>query len=410
MKRTKSLKVVLALALAVVLCLGGMTTALAAPISGGTEANPLEAAITKVLQMPDGTTTPTASFTFNVDKVSVDGSTNPVDVVHMPELGPQTINFTATDVGTTAAGLKTVTLETADIFAGKVWPHAGEYVYQITEQGNTYTTSTGETMTYSNGDYELHVYVKNGVTAPYVSDLSVITTTPGTSGGTAGAKVDPTPGAGGMAFTNVFSKDNTGTNAEDGAFLVSKTVTGAMGNTTTLYFDFNLKVNKAATQTGTPTYKVYVLDSTNTVITSANHFGGAILADMNGNYFEVTAGTAATIHLKHGEKLSVHNALVGSTYDVTEAASTGYTPSVNVTTNGGTPVTTAGTANTALSVAGNQVGENANKADYTNAHQTVTPTGISINNLPFILMIVIAAGAIVAFVAVKSRRKAYSKH
>ena len=423
MKRTKTLKVVLALALAVVLCLGSMTSALAAPVTGGTEGTPLQAAITKVLEMPDGTTTPAASFTFDVTKVSVDGLTTAADLATMPALGTvatpgattatQTINFTAADAGTSAAGLKTVSKETADIFAGAVWPHAGEYVYQITEQTGTYTTAAGETMTYSAGDYELHVYVANGTTSPYVSSLSVIVTTPGstTGGVTPGTKVDPTPGTGGLSFTNVFSKNNSGTNPEDGAILVSKTVTGAMGNTTTLYFDFTLTVNKSAVEAGTPVYDVYVLDSANNVITSTNHTASTIMTDGSGHdYFQVTSGTAETIHLKHGEKLSVHNALVGSHYDISEAASTGYTPSVDVTTNGGTPVTTPGALNTALGVTANLVGENANKADYTNAYQTVTPTGISVNNLPFILMIAIAAGALVAFVAVKSRRKADSRN
>ncbi|WP_066649440.1 hypothetical protein [Christensenella timonensis] len=122
MKRTKTLKVVLALALAVVLCLGSMTSALAAPVTGGTEGTPLQAAITKVLEMPDGTTTPTASFTFDVTKVSVDGLTAAADLATMPALGTvasattatQTISFTAADAGTSAAGLKTVSKETPE--------------------------------------------------------------------------------------------------------------------------------------------------------------------------------------------------------------------------------------------------------------------------------------------------------
>jgi len=69
--------------------------------------------------------------------------------------------------------------------------------------------------------------------------------------------------------------------------------------------------------------------------------------------------------------------------------------------------------NTALSVGTPTaviIGVNANSAAYTNTYKTVTPTGIDLNNLPFIMMLVIAAGAFVAFAAVKSRKRAHSSN
>jgi hypothetical protein len=100
---------------------------------------------------------------------------------------------------------------------------------------------------------------------------------------------------------------------------------------------------------------------------------------------------------------------IGAGYTVTEAATVDYTPSVDLTVNGVGPTTTNGTVNTLLGVGDPNpvlIGENANSAAFTNTYKTVTPTGLDVDDLPFILMLVLVAGAAVAFVAVKYRRRA----
>ncbi|WP_313155260.1 hypothetical protein, partial [Lacrimispora sp.] len=96
-----------AMALAVVMCLGTVISSLAAgdPIIG-TEAAPAAAAITKNLIMPEGTTTPAATFTFQFSPVSVDDRTTSDDLNTMPAVGPTTLAFSASDTGTVSAGAK----------------------------------------------------------------------------------------------------------------------------------------------------------------------------------------------------------------------------------------------------------------------------------------------------------------
>jgi len=139
----------------------------------------------------------------------------------------------------------------------------------------------------------------------------------------------------------------------------------------------------------------------------------------------VTSGTQFTYSLQDGQKLVFVDTPVGTSYSVNETGTLGYTPSETVTY-GSTPLQTntdAGTKGSALSTdtaiapvfggvayTTNLVGESTNSAAFTNDYQTITPTGILINNLPFIGLILLAVGAFGAYVVVKSRkRKAYSK-
>ena len=125
-----------------------------------------------------------------------------------------------------------------------------------------------------------------------------------------------------------------------------------------------------------------------------------------------TAGTPKSFTLADGEKLIFNNLPVGTTYVVKElAASDGYTPSVTVIENKTTTLTNktvqeAEALNT-LKEDGkkNLVGEADNKVTFTNTHQGgVVPTGILMNNLPFILLVAVAIVAFVSLAVIKRRR------
>ena len=49
-----------------------------------------------------------------------------------------------------------------------------------------------------------------------------------------------------------------------------------------------------------------------------------------------------------------------------------------------------------------------NTVAFTNEYQSASPTGVFMDNLPFILLVLVAVGGIAAYLAVK-RRKAHSK-
>lgn len=416
MKQNKTIKVFLTLALTLTMCMSSLTTVFAAGGSiYGTEENPAQAAITKMLQMPEGTITPAADFTFAFAKKSVDGNTADADLATMPEITDKTISYTSADVGTTTAGLKSVPKETDNIFDTLTWPHAGVYTYTITETADTYTASTGETMTYSGGEYDITVYVENGTNGNlYIGAIGTTIEIKDNSGQTEGDKVDPTPGADGeyskLIFTNTYTKNNGGTDPVDDSVLsISKMVAGDMADQSK-YFVYDLTVTQAATLPDTTTYKVYVVEG-NTVLTTipTANYSGTVSNDGTYDYIQVTAGTPVTVNLKHNQRLSFTDAAVGTSYVAVEAAAADYTPSVSIVVNGGTPNTVNGTINTSLSTNTQLIGEAANSADFTNTYKEVTPTGISLNNLPFLMMIVLAAGALTAFVVVKFRKKDYSK-
>jgi len=393
--------------------MGSLTTVFAAagPISG-TEANPAQAVITKELKMPDGTVTPAETFTFTLAKKDVDGDTTTAALATMPAIGSQTVTFTGAETGTTASGVKTVTGETASLFAGVTFPHAGVYTYTVTEAAGS---TTG--MTYSQASYDVSVYVANGTSGLYVAAIGTTVVIVDHTGQAVGDKTDPTTSTNvsgaysAMVFTNTYVKKTGGTDVTDPAdqtLAISKTVSGDYGDQTK-YFAYSVTVTQSALATGT-TYKGYVVENGAVVTAAANGTIGGT-DPTNGAYISFPSGTAVTVNLKHGQTLAFIDNEVGSSYVAVESAVADYTADVSIVVNGATAIAIANpSANTSLSTSSRLIGENANTADFTNTYKTVTPMGIALNNLPFILMIVLAAGAFVAFVVVKSRKKAYSSN
>ena len=400
MKKTKT---ILTLALAILIIAASLPAAFAALDQNGAlvaadENHPAGAAITKILQLPEGTKVPKADFKFTVKSMSVDGKD--ATTANMPVIGAVTIPFAGNETGAPAGNIVTLPKESADIFAGVTFPHAGIYVYEITEQINTYPADPAhEVMTYSEARYTLTVYVHNKTapaTGTYIYAIGARVNakddgTPGTG------KVDTTPGGGDdydysqMIFKNTYVKTNggdpekPGTDIDKATLAISKTVTGTYGDRTA-YFDFTLKVTAPALVPHTPTapvYKAYVVEN------------GAVV----GTYIEFASGTANTFRLRHDQKLIFLNTPVGTVYDVKETADTAYETSYIVTTNGIAGAKTSGL------VTGNQlIGEAANKTDYINTRDDVTPTGLNLNDLPFMGMILLAIGGFIAFVVLKTRK------
>ncbi|MCR5393193.1 MAG: hypothetical protein K6E65_07845 [Olsenella sp.] len=109
----------------------------------------------------------------------------------------------------------------------------------------------------------------------------------------------------------------------------------------------------------------------------------------------VDGATTRTITFKAADDKGVtfSNVLVGTTYTVSETAVDGYTQSWKATANG-----TESTSQANL-----LIGENANNGTMTNTHSDVTPTGLVINNLPFIMLGCVAVAGVVAYGAAKRK-------
>ena len=406
-----SLKIAAAAALSAALCMNA-----ALPVAA---AETKTAAITKILQMGEGVTTPAVTFTFEFTPSDEDNAAN----FSVPAIADKTAVFAADTAAVTEDGIKSAIVETPSIFDGVEWPHAGLFTYYVTEKQSVIGTLTEqETVTYSQAKYKVTAFVANGADGLYVAWVAAeVTVTDGEEGTDADGKIDATPGGdpsvsgdySKMAFTNKYVK-NTGTgDPADYTLAISKTVDTAekieydVANRE-MYFDFLVTVTKSgANPDNAQKYAVFIMDGGGNVVTAKENFAGTILTDDKfGAFFEITQGEAATISLKHGQWMSFTNLEVGASYTVTETARENFTPAFSRVINGGTPAKETGSANTALTVPKTAITEGDDRADFTNTFAVMTPVGVSLDDLPFIMLIGLEAAILIGFIAYKlSRRK-----
>jgi len=424
----KKSKIFMVLAIVLTLCFASTSVVFAAGPGldkngalNGTEQDPAQASITKIFQMPIGTDTPAATFSFKAEIQSVDEDSSSAATAMAPVFTDLTVSFAANEAGTldTTTNIITLKKETGDILGGADWPHAGVYVYKITESvADSYQAAdpNHESLTYSGGEYTLTVYVVNGTNGLYVATITDTVAVPDNSDQTAGDKVDPTPGGNDetgtgfsdMVFTNTYVKTNGSedpkdpdpTDNNDSTLSISKTVTGALGDKNKL-FDFSITLTPPSLLADVPDfYNAYVVDTTVTPNT------------VSPTPIEVSTSAATPFQLKDGQKLVFVDTPVGTSYTVTETGADQYTPSYIITTKNVAEASVTGNVGQDLSISPVKfVGEavkdaEANKAAFTNNRDMTAPTGITMNNLPFVVLIALVIGAIVAFIAVKSRKRA----
>ena len=420
----KKSKTILIFALALLICATSFSTAFATNLNNddalvGAEENPVQAAITKNFRLPEATTIPDVSFNFIVTPIAVDGTEFDSAAPNMPTLGAQseipgvgtfTLSFSSADESRKESvddlvNTFSIQKETPNIFAGVTFPHAGVFVYTIREEANTNyaiddVTNVNEWLSYSPAVYTLTVYVANTANglSTYVYALGTLVTTPN-PGQPGGIKVDPTPGGydeeylfSQIMFINDYVKNQGPLDPEEASTLsISKTVTGDFASKDR-YFNFSITLTIPSIVPNIPEfYRAYIVDTDGTVI---------------GEPIEVSPGVATTFSLKHDQKLVFIDTPVGTSYDIIETGTPYYFPSLSVTTNGATVDYPEREEGADFSSGQQFVGELTNSADFTNRRDTVTPTGLNLSNLPFIILIVLGLGALTAFVVVKIRKKA----
>jgi hypothetical protein len=386
--------------------------------STGTEDSPAAAAVTKIIKTPIGTDTPVIDFTFEFTNKGVGDENDVPQQGVMPSIAAVTIGFTATDKGSTTGATTLIPKEELIVLNGLNWGHAGKFYYTVKEkQMAAYTppreNSFMEEWTYSGAEYTLIVVVANGVGGLYVSDVvAVIEKKDADTIGNVGDKVDPTPGGSSegdyskLIFNNRYLKNNGGTNPNNTVLEISKDVAGAEGDRSK-YFQYSITVtNPEMVVNAAKTYKAYVLDANGAVADiSQNGLGtGKII----GNYIEFTTGVPLTVYLKHGQKFSFTDLPVGSAFTVTESANAGYLPSYEITLNGDTPVNSPSDVakGDPLSIALTRITEGKDEVAYTNEYVSNPLTGISVENLPYVILIIVALLALASYLVIKSRRNA----
>ena len=354
--------------------------------------------VNKELDIAEGITTPTATFTFKFVPKEGQNSTNvPYEKVTATNgtIPNRTVTYGASD--TLPQGKTAITKATEDIFAGVTYENAGEYVYTVSEEQTGWTALANniDTLTFDTKTYEMHVFVKNKSqgTGTYISNVYFVDTTagsttaatakkagnaePGTEGGTKVYKYD--------LFKNKYTKkagktgDSPSTiNPNANALTITKKVAGGLASKTK-NFTFKLTFKAASTdETGTYT------------------------GTKGSEQIQFTKDVEKEFTLHDGESLVFLDLPAGTKYSLKEEGTSGYTPSSAYKENGTLKNGAAGTQSQAYTVADVLIGEKENNNIVTNTLPEVTPTGLLIDNLPFIIMIGLG---LFGFILVAKRRR-----
>jgi len=431
-KRNSLLKLMTSIVLVAVLCLGVAFPALAA--DKYSEGYPAEAAITKILKIPTGTEIPNLTFDFVFTAVDFDGDPNPTLLFPngMPSINPVSITYPA------GQGVKTVTESNGETqyvaigsedFIGSTFVNGpeGVYRYLVEEVADTNSNLTDkEGIVYSTAKYYIDIYVEKDDNGDYfvrfVNGVIIGTDKDewyeDKKGYEDGDKLNPDPDGDGeiggndtieddfsqLVFTNRYWKTTggggTGEDPDYSALTIKKIVTG--NNAPQNYpFDFQIIVTTPEIAVGhvTGQYKAFIVDA----------FGQA---STNPIIFDSTL--PGTFQLKDGESLVFVDLEVGAKVEVMEFADGDFRPAYERTfANAGEYIAPGrgedwgfpSNDDAGPHFTEEGTGANFNEVIYTNTFRPTAPTGIIVDELPYIILIGAAAAGLVLFIALKMRKK-----
>lgn len=374
----KSIKKVLACATAsaMALCLT-MPTAFAT----GENGKNTEAWISKTYNTEVGKA---ETFSFTATQKNGDGLVSTTANVTMP-----TISFTNKETNTTTKRSQ---------ITFPVYTEAGKYEYTVTESQTadpTVINGDHEKLIMSQAEYVMDVYVEDNADGRGVSISNIIVNkTKNDKGETATGKVDiGNTDTNGFKFTNTYVQEaGTGTDPKNpdpdyttyGSLNISKTIDANGGTAdTTKQFDFTATFNFPAG-------------------TDKNTLGG-----VKGNDEEIKIDESGncSFKLKHNEKMKFTGLPVGTTMTVTELATPNYKGSAQVTLNNAVESTVTGTKyDEAITVSNKRLDQKKNAVDVTNTYNNVPNTGIIMNTLPYVMMIVLGGVALVGYIYLKNKK------
>lgn len=296
----------------------------------------------------EGTSNPAETFTFTFTADHVTDSNANLTTTNMPAIPASTVDFAAGDA--TVAGLeKTVAVALSNV----QWPGVGVYYYTVNETaGNTAGVTYDNTTAY----LKVTVAYDEGTHTYYTAFVTLNLDEKDEDGNT---KVKT------YGFTNEYSA---------GSLSISKTVTGNMGNQNA-YFAVKVKLTGEDGKTYLPTYAVT---------------GGSY----ESNPTTIVIGTETTFYLKHGETITIANLPYGVTYTVVEDD---YTTDANGKYD---------EARYTFSDENKKIDSAADTVTITNNKGIQVDTGIGLDSLPYVLMlVVVCSGAVVFFSKKRASRE-----
>ena len=257
--------------------------------------------------------------------------------------------------GTSATGTATVTMP-----ANTAWPSIGVYYYTVTQSLASASASlpgVALDVNGSNNVRNLKVTVTYDTAGTGKEYVAFVTASLADTDGTPGTDVKST------SYENAY---------QTGAVKVSKEVTGNMGDHNK-YFEFTITLTGESGKTYASNYPVS---------------GGGTPTSPLTNPTTITVGTPTTFYLKHDGEITFSNLPYGVTYEVEETDYTadGYDTAVENYSDTGKKIDTA----------------NADTVTVTNNKGVQVDTGITLDSLPYILLLGLAVAGLVLF-AVKRR-------
>ena len=347
-------------------------------------------ALTKHLQKPYGTPAPDLNFRFTFERNSFNDNSTPADIARIPAISPVIINPT-TVVNPNAPNPAPVGITTLegheDIFDGVVFTERGVYSWIVREDA-THPSGAGanSSVVFSQASYELRVYVKQeaGVGGNlYIYYITLHRLTDPITGD----DLDPTEKVDYLTFTNQYTR----TTSANQHLNIHKYIEGNFADLSET-FTFTATINRTA------------LCSANTV--NARLYRGTTFVET----ITFTFGQPrANITLGHNYRLVFDPLVIGSTFEVVEAACPLHIASVRVYSHAH-PTTPLLLENTVpdqpRTTNVHIIGANTNATNFRNVHQFSPPTGLFLGTSTYIVIPLFAAGIITAAsFATKARRR-----
>lgn len=407
MKRHSNIQSIISSLLLSIICMCGITSNSFAATVVSPETGDATIKISNYLMTSQHVTLPSIKFSYDYEKLGLflgteikKESTQP-DLINIGSDNGDVAFSSACAEGENINGYQTYTLMTDNIIpSGSSFPHAGEYLYSITQnvdENEDYDAS----LTYSQAEYKMHVFVANTANGLRVASAYVEILTDN-EGKDAEGKVEvdeletPAYRNNDFGFTNYFLPN-------DQTLTITNNITGDYSDLTKK-FSMTLLINNPSYVASDETRKYYgvVVDS-------------ATMKPDSESKVEFVSGTEKKFYLKHGQQLVFVNSEYSPNKDVaiTDAdqqclpgglgysasfgATNGYLPKGTVTHGGIKESTQTGTSGEKLTLSVNAyVDMGLNSSDFEASYRDVVVTGINENVFPFafvMLLILIASAA-----------------